>query len=61
MGSSLAEMESLCSFNQGVKYLLRVLDIFTKDARVKKSKAVLYAFIEIVNESKLKPNKLWID
>ena len=54
-------MESLCSFNQGVKYLLRVLDIFTKDARVKKSKAVLYAFIEIVNESKLKPNKLWID
>ena len=27
----------------------------------KKAKTVLYGFIEIVNESKLKPNKLWVD
>ena len=28
---------------------------------VKKAKAVLTAFIEIVNESNRKPNKLWVD
>ena len=27
----------------------------------KKGKAVLHAFIEIVNESNRKPNKLWVD
>ena len=27
----------------------------------KKSKAVLHSFIEIINESKRKPNKSWID
>ena len=29
--------------------------------RKKKAKAVLHGFAEIVNESKRKPNKLWID
>ena len=39
---------------------------FTKYARVKplkdkKAKTVLNAFIEIVNESNCKPDKLWVD
>ena len=43
-----------------------VIDIFTKYAWVKplknkKGKTVLNAFIEIVNESNSKPNKLWVD
>ena len=62
----LAEMESLSSKNKNVKYLLCVIDVFTKYAWVKplkdkKGKTVLNSFIKIVNESNSKPNKLWID
>ena len=43
-----------------------MIDVFTKYAWIKplkdkKSKTVLNAFIEIVNESNRKPNKLWVD
>ena len=43
-----------------------MIDIFSKYAWVKplkdkKGKTVLNAFIEIVNESNHKPNKLWIN
>ena len=53
--ADLAEMESLCSKNKNVKYLLCVINVFTKYAWVKplkdkKGKTVLHAFIEIVNE-----------
>ena len=49
-------MESLSSKNKNAKYLLCVIDVFTKYAWVKplkdkKGKTVLNAFIEIVNES----------
>ena len=59
-------MGSLSSKNPGIKYLLCVIDVFTKHSWVKpladrKAKTVLYGFIEIVNESKYKPNKLWVD
>ena len=51
-------MESLSSENKNVKYLLCVIDVFTKYAwvkplKVKKGKTVLNAFIEIVNESNI--------
>ena len=61
-----AEMESLSSENTNVKYLLYAVDVFTKYAWVKnllkdkKGITVLNAFIEIVNESNRKPNKLWV-
>ena len=59
-------MESLPSTNKNVKYLLCVIDVFTKYAWIKllkdkKGKTVLNAFIEIANESNRKPNKLWSD
>ena len=38
---------------KGVKYLVCVIDVFTK--------TVLNAFIETVNESNCKPSKLWVD
>ena len=62
----LAEIKSLSSKNKNVKYLLCVIDVFTKYAWVKplkdkKGKTVLNTFIEIVNESNCKPNKLWVD
>ena len=49
-------MESLSSKNRNVKYLLCVIDVFTKYAWVKalkdkKGKTVLNAFTERINES----------
>ena len=54
-----------CHKNRNVKYLLCVIDVFTKYGWVKplkdkKGKTVLNAFIEIVNESTGKPKKLWV-
>ena len=59
-------MELLSSKNKNAKYLLCVIDVFTKYAWVKplkdqKGKTVLKVFINIVNESNCKPNKLWVD
>ena len=66
MAADLAEIGSLPSKNRGVKDLLLVIDVFTKYARIKplkntKGKTVLNDFIEIVNKSKRKPNKLLAD
>ena len=62
--ADLAEMGSLSSKIKNVRYLLCAIDIFTKYAWVKplkdkKGKVVINAFIEVVNESNHKPNKLW--
>ena len=64
--ADLAEMESLSSKKVGVKYLLRVIYVFTKHVWVKplkdkRVKTVLYGFVDKVNKSKRKPNKLWVD
>ena len=64
--ADLVEMEHLSSKNKNIKYLLCVIDVFTKYAWVKtlkdkNGKTVLNAFIEIVNKSNCKPNKLWVD
>ena len=65
MVADLAEMKSLSSKNKNVEYVLCVIDILTRYAWVKplkdkKDKTVINAFIEIVNESNRKPNKIWI-
>ena len=49
-----------------MKSLLYVIDVFTKYAWVKplkdkKTETVLHGFNEIVNESILIPNTLWVD
>ena len=59
-------MGSLSSKNKNVKCLLCAIDVFIKYAWVKalkdkKDKTVVNAFIEIVNETNCKPNKLWVD
>ena len=59
-------MGSLSFKNKNVKYLFWVKDVSTiyawgKPLKDKKGKAVLNAFIKIVNESNHKPNKLWVD
>ena len=65
-GADLPEIGSLSSKNKNVKHLLFLIDVFTKYAWVKpfedkNSKTFHNAFIEIANESNLKPNKLWVD
>ena len=62
----LAEMTSLSSKNCDAKYLLCLIDVLTKYTWVKplkdkNAKTVLHGFIEIVNKSKGKPNKLGVD
>ena len=62
----LAEMGLLSFFNCGVKYLLYVIDFFTKCSWVtilagKIAETVRDGFVGIVNESNGKPNKLWVD
>ena len=59
-------MGSLSSKNQGAKYLLCAVNVFSKYAWVKplkdkKVKTVLHGFIEIGNKSNRKPSKLWVD
>ena len=59
-------MKSLFSKNKNVKYLLCAVDVSTKCEQVKplkdkKGKTVLNGFMEIVNESNCKPNKLWVN
>ena len=56
-------MGSLSSFNRGFQYLLCIMYVLTKCAwfktlKDKKTKTVLHGFIEIVNKSKHKPDKL---
>ena len=56
----------MSSKNKNVKFSLCVIDVFTKYKWVKpikdkKGKTVLNAFIEIVNGSNQKPDKLWND
>ena len=56
-------MGSLSSKKKHVKYLLCVIDASIKHLPLKdkKGKTVLNSFIEIINESNGKPNKLWVD
>ena len=59
-------MGSLSSKNWSVKYLLCAIDVFVKCAWVKQltnknAKTVPNSFIRTENESKHKPNKLWVD
>ena len=59
-------MKSLSSKKKNVRYLLCVIDVFTKYRWIKPlkdkiGKRVLNTFIEIVNKSNRKPNKLWAD
>ena len=63
----LADMQLLRKFNKGFRFLLCVIDIFSKYAWViplkdKKGTSIVNAFQEILKESdKRKPNKIWVD
>ena len=64
-GVDLADMQLIIKLNEG-KYLLCVIDLFSKYAWVvplkdKKGASIVNAFQSILNNSKRKPNKIWVD
>ena len=64
-GVELADMQSLSKYNKGIKYLLCVMDLFSKYAWVilikdKKGNSIVNAFKKIISKRR-KPNKTWVD
>ena len=65
-GADLAEMQLLSKYNKGIRFLLCVIDIFSKYAWVvplkgKKGISIVKAFQSILKQSNRKPNKIWVD
>ena len=54
-------MGSLSSKNGSIEYLSCVADAWVKPLKDKIATTHLRGFIEIVNESKHKPNNIWLD
>ena len=66
MGADLADMQLISKFNKGFRFLLCVIDIFSKYAWVvplkdKKGVSIVDAFQKILDDSNRKPNKIWVD
>ena len=62
----LADMQLLSKYNKGIRFLLRVIDIFGKYAWVvplkdKKGISIVKVFQIILKQSNRKPNKIWVD
>ena len=62
----LADMQLISKYNKGIKYLLCPIDLFNKYAFViplkgKNRATIVNAFQSILNNSKRKPNKKWLD
>ena len=65
-GFDLADMKSLSKLNKRIKYLFCAIDLFIKYACVvpikgKKGVSIVNAFKCILDSSKRKPNKIWVD
>ena len=59
-------MQLISKFNKGIKFLLCVIDIFSKYPWVvplqhKKGVTIVNAFQKILDSSKRKPNKICVD
>ena len=62
--TDLVAMQKYSKWNKGFKYLLMVIDIFSKYGWIvaltdKKTESVSLAFVHIFKKSKRKPEKLW--
>ena len=65
-GADLADMQLISKFNKGFRFLLCVIDIFSKYAWVvplkdKKGVSIVDAFQKILDKSARKPNKIWVN
>ena len=59
-------MQLMSKFNKGFRFLLCVIDIFSKYAWViplkdKKGASIVNVFQKILDKSGCKPNKIWVD
>ena len=59
-------MQFITKFNEGFRFLLCVINIYSKYAWViplkdKKRKTITNAFQQILDESNCIPNKIWVD
>ena len=64
--ADLGDMQLLSKYNKGIRFLLCVIDIFSKYAWVvplkdKKGVSIARAFQSILKQSNRKPNKIWVD
>ena len=62
----LADMQLISKFNKGFRFLLCVVGIFSKYAWVvplkdKKGVTIASAFQKVLDKSRLKPYKIWVD
>ena len=65
-GVDLADMSLISKFDKGIKYLLCVIDLFSRYPWViplknRKDDSVLKGFKKILIDSNRKPNKIWVD
>ena len=65
-GADLADMQLISNFNKIFRFLLCVIDIFSKYAWVvplkdKKCVSIVNAFQKILDDSDRKPRKIWLD
>ena len=65
-GADLADMQLISRYNKGIRFLLCVIDIFSKYAWVvplkdKKGVSIVAAFQSILKQSNKKPNEIWVD
>ena len=59
-------MQLLGKYNKGIKYFLCMIDSFSKYVWViplkdKKGVSIANGFEKVLNDSKRKPNKIWVD
>ena len=64
--ADLADMQLIRTFNKKLRFLLCVIDLFSKYAwglplKYKKGVTIANAFQNILNDSKRKLNKIWVD
>ena len=65
-GCDLADMQLISKYNKGIRYLLCDIDLFSKYTFVvplkdRKEMSVVNAFQIVLDSSKRKPNKIWVD
>ena len=65
-GVDLADMQLIRKYNKGVRYLLCVIDLFSNYPWVvllkdKKGVSIANAFQNLLDSSKRKKNKIWVD
>ena len=65
-GADLADMQLISKFNKGFRFLLCVINIFSKYALLvplkdKLDVSIVNAFQSILKDSSKKQNKIWVD